>query len=570
MHWRKFAFGLVFLSAPLLAQSDRGTITGTVADPVGAVVASAPIQVKNVQTGNVYQGGSSATGNYVFQVPTGTYELTVTVPGFKSYLRQNIAVPVEQSVRIDVVLEVGSSAESVTVTESAPLLKTESGELSHNISGDTLNALPVLGTGSAAGTTGIRSIWSVMSVIPGSYWTPDSAVRVNGTVSNMGSLRVEGQDATNVYSRSTTSSNQPSVEAVQEFAIQTSNYAAEFGQAGSGLFNLTMKSGTNQFHGSGYDYFVNEDLNAGVPFTDSGHGHLLRPRSRRNDYGFTVGGPVWIPNVYNGHDRTFFFFSWEQFRQVTLTNNVPVTVPTMLMRQGDFSQVLTGRTLGTDGLGRTLMENTIYDPSTARLVNGATYTDPYPHNAIPSQQLDPVALKLQAMMPLPQNSALINNYLPIYSNTRVSASPSIKIDHSINSRLKLSGYWADTTTSATGNAALAFPLGSAGHTSLRSQTTRVNVDYTITPTLLMHVGIGLVDLFNDPTQQAYDPVSGLQFTGTYASPALMPNFTGLSGAQGGLSTGIGTGGPATVKALKPTSTATLTWVHNNHTYKAGG
>ncbi|HEY7337587.1 MAG TPA: carboxypeptidase-like regulatory domain-containing protein [Bryobacteraceae bacterium] len=531
---RRLAGCLVFLSIPLFAQSDRGTITGTVADPAGAVVAAAPIEAKNVQTGNVYQGGTSATGNYVFQVPTGSYELTVTVPGFKKYVRQNIAVPVEQTIRIDVVLDVGSNAESVTVTESAPLLKTESGELSHNIEGSTLNNLPVLGTGSAAvGSTGIRSIWSVMNVIPGSYWTPDSAVRVNGTVSNMGSLRVEGQDSTNVYSRSTTSSNQPSVEAVQEFAIQTSNYAAEFGQAGAGLFNLTMKSGSNQFHGSAYDYFVNEDLNAGVPFTNSGNGHLLRPRARRNDYGFTVGGPVWIPKVYNGHDKTFFFFSWEQFRQTTVTNNTPVTVPTLLMRQGNFSQILTGRTLGTDGLGRTLKENTIYDPSTARLVNGVTYTDPYPGNAVPAQQFDPVSLKLQAMVPLPQNSGLINNYLPVYANTRVSAIPSIKIDHSINARLKLSGYWADTTTSATGNAAFAYPLGSAGSTSLRSQTTRINVDYTITPTLLLHWGGGLVDLYNHPTQRTYDPVAGLGFTGTYASPPLMPNFTGLSGSQGG-------------------------------------
>ena len=108
---------------------------------------------------------------------------------------------------------------------------------------------------------------------------------------------------------STPSTTEPSVEAVQEVAVQTSNYAAEFGQAGGGLFNFTMKSGTNQFHGSGYDYFVNEALNAGTPFTNDGNGHLLRPRQRRNDYGFSVGGPVWIPKVYNGHDKTFLLSS---------------------------------------------------------------------------------------------------------------------------------------------------------------------------------------------------------------------------------------------------------------------
>ena len=179
------------------AQSDRGTITGTIADPAGAVVSSAPVEVKNVQTGAVYEGGSSATGNYVVQVPTGTYELYVTVPGFKKFIRANLAVPVEQTVRIDVILEVGSNTESVTVTEAAPLLKTESGELSHNVTSDTLNALPVLGIGAGnVGATGIRSPYSVMNILPGANWMPDATIRLNGLEGNSSALRVEGQDPT--------------------------------------------------------------------------------------------------------------------------------------------------------------------------------------------------------------------------------------------------------------------------------------------------------------------------------------------------------------------------------------
>ena len=134
-------------------------------------------------------------------------------------------------------------------------------------------------------------------------------------------MRVEGQDSTNGISSSVQSATQPSVEAIQEFAVQTSNFAAEFGQAGGGLFNVTMRSGTNQFHGSGYDYFVNEALNAGVPFTNNGKGGLLRPRVRRNDYGFSLGGPVEIPKLYNGRDKTFFFFNFEQYRETVITNN---------------------------------------------------------------------------------------------------------------------------------------------------------------------------------------------------------------------------------------------------------
>src|SRR5215469_9793715 len=131
--------GFLFVaSLTVFAQSDRGTITGTIFDPAGAVVASVPIEVRNVDTGAVYRVGSSATGNYVVQVPAGTYELSMAAAGFKKFLRPNIAVPVAQTLRIDVNLEVGSASESVTVTEAAPLLKTESGELAHNVTSDSL------------------------------------------------------------------------------------------------------------------------------------------------------------------------------------------------------------------------------------------------------------------------------------------------------------------------------------------------------------------------------------------------------------------------------------------------
>jgi hypothetical protein len=165
---------------------------------------------------------------------------------------------------------------------------------------------------------------------------------------NTSALRVEGQDATAMITNGNTSQTQPSVEATHEVAIQTSNYAAEFGQAGSGLFNITMRSGTNQFHGSVYDYFVNEALNAGWPYTDNGNGGLQRPRERRNDWGFSFGGPV-LTKFYDGHNKTFFFVNFEQYRETT-SNNFPITVPTLAYRNGDFREALTGRTLGTDGL----------------------------------------------------------------------------------------------------------------------------------------------------------------------------------------------------------------------------
>src|SRR3984957_7039121 len=242
---------VVLVGVTLFGQSDRGTITGTVSDATGASVASAGLQVRNIDTGAIYPGASSATGNYTLaQLPAGQYEMTVTVPGFKTFVRNGLVVDVAQTYRVDVALEVGAQSESVTVTEAAPLLKTDSGELSHNVTLNTLDNLPVLATGTSAGASGIRNPYSVVQLMPGGYYqtaasgpssTADMSVKINGAPANTQAMLIEGQDATNGW-YSTQSQTQPSLEAIQEFAIQTSNFAAEFGQAGGGLFNTPLKS----------------------------------------------------------------------------------------------------------------------------------------------------------------------------------------------------------------------------------------------------------------------------------------------------------------------------------------
>src|ERR1700722_6864016 len=169
---RLLIFTLLF-ALTALAQSDRGTITGTISDPAGALVANAPVETRNVETGAVYQAASSATGNYTLpQLPTGNYELSVNVTGFKKYTRQGLFLPVAQTLRIDVVLEVGSNTETITVSESAPLLKTESGELSHNVTSQSMDQLPILGIGSAqASSSGVRNPLAVTELIPGTYFS---------------------------------------------------------------------------------------------------------------------------------------------------------------------------------------------------------------------------------------------------------------------------------------------------------------------------------------------------------------------------------------------------------------
>ncbi len=572
-----FGVGILFFALALFGQSDRGTITGTVSDSTGAFISGAAIQIRNIDTGAVYEAGTSATGNYTLaQLPAGQYEMSVTVPGFKKYVRQGLTVDVAQTYRVDVGLDVGTQNDSVTVTAAAPLLKTDSGELSHNIETNVVDDLPVVQTGAAAGASGIRNPYSVVQMLPGSTFLPsasgpgttgaDIAVRINGSPANTQALLIEGQDATNGW-YGTQDQTQPSLEAIQEFAVQTSNFAAEFGQVGGGLFNTTMKSGTNQYHGSAYDYFANEALNAGQPFTNNGDGELLRPRNRRNDYGFTLGGPVYIPKLYNGHDKLFFFFNWEQFRQTIITNNVSTTVPTLAYRDGNFSQALTGRVLGTDALGRPIMENTIYDPNSTVLINGLEERTPFPNNTIPASDMDPVALKIQSLIPLPTSSGLVNNYLPTYANPIATTIPSLKSDYQISSTAKLAVFWSLNRQDNPNNTVLPPPLTGSQPRAINSNTYRVNFDQTLTPTLLLHFGAGLLDTKINDHSPSFNSATELGLTG--ANSNLFPVLGGLSEAQGGLSAAVGPGNQIHVIIRKPTFNTSLTWVRNNHTLKFG-
>jgi hypothetical protein len=220
----------------------------------------------------------------------------------------------------------------------------------------------------------------------------NNSIRVNGLQVDTQSVGIEGQESTNTQQPNASHIN-PGVETMEEVTLQTSNFAAEFGEVGGGLINFTAKSGTNQFHGSAFEYLRNEFLNAGQPFTDDGSGNHVRAKARSNDYGFSVGGPVWIPKIYNGHNRTFFNFNIESAPGTSVVAG-NISVPTTAFRNGNFSSVLTGKSLGPDAQGRVIGENAIYDPNSNHTVNGLVSRDPFPGNIIPVNRFDPVAVKI--------------------------------------------------------------------------------------------------------------------------------------------------------------------------------
>ena len=265
------------------------------------------------------------------------------------------------------VLKVGAATESVTVTAESTLLKSESAEQSMTITGNQIAELPInFGIGAGA----IRNPLSFIQMTPGATFNGWNNISINGGAINF-KIVFEGQQADDPYSTQVSDEVQPSVEAIEQFTLQTSNFSAEYGGVGGGgIYNFTSKSGTNQYHGSVYNYMENTILNAGIPFTDDGTGHHVKVVKHLADYGGTFGGPVWIPKLYNGKNKTFFFFNLERYRDREALYAGITTVPNSAFLAGNLANnlLVTGnRNLGTDFAGRAIIQNAIYDPSTTTI-----------------------------------------------------------------------------------------------------------------------------------------------------------------------------------------------------------
>ncbi len=564
---------LILCASVALAQSDRGTITGTVADPGGAVIANATVIAINPATGGQFKTQTTDTGNFtIASVPAGVYNLIVEIAGFRKFEQQGLRIQVSQTARVDISMQIGSVTDSVTVTEDVALLKTENATQSATVGREQLNQLPL---NFAIGAGAVRNPLSFLQLAPGASISGWNTIRVNGAPSGTFKIIFEGQDSSSGLDQRVSDESQPSVEALEEFTLQTSNYSAEFGQAGGGLFNFTARSGTNQFHGALYDYFAHEKLYAGRPFTNNGSGGLIRPQVRRHDLGGSIGGPISIPKLYNGKNRSFFFLNFEMFRDESTNFLGFGTVPTQAYRDGNFATALTGRNLGTDGLGRALLENTIYDPASnfTNAGDGRVYRNPFAGNIIPPSRLDPVALKIQGLIPTPAIAGLVNNYERRSPYRKIQDIPSIKLDHNINDKSKISLYLSrQRTDKDNGQDGLPDPISARRDQFIRSHTTRLNYDLTINPTVLLHIGAGY-QRYNNPDSAppniiAFDSVGQLGLKGAFASG--FPRMTGLGSAQGGMGLDFGPTNRSLYLQDKPNANASFTVIRGNHSYKFGG
>src|SRR5580704_2718222 len=429
------------------AQTNQGSIAGNVLDASNAVVVNAKIVATNVATGARYETVSSSAGAYRFpNLTVGTYDVSVTATGFKTSNLKGVIVQVATVAALDVMLATGSVNETVVVNAEAPKIQTESNEIGTVVTQDQVLELP-LALGSSVQY--MRSPEAFVFLIPGVVG-PGSG---NGSGGTFESKIAGGQnyatevllDGASMFRSENGSSfdeTAPSVEALSEFKVLVSTIPAEYGRTTGGIETFSTKAGTNVFHGDAYDLFRNEDMDANS--WGNNNAGLPRNRDRQNDYGLTFGGPVWIPKLYNGKNKTFFFFSWEQYRQTQGLTSTS-TVPTQAEVGGDFTASLnTANVLGTNPCDDTpIYQGEIFDPSTTRTVGTTQCRTAFMNapgstgNKIPTAELTTVGKNILSYYPAPTNGNALNNLTYQYSFPTTATTPTVRIDENIGEKNKL-------------------------------------------------------------------------------------------------------------------------------------
>jgi Carboxypeptidase regulatory-like domain len=568
------------------AQLDRGSIAGTVTDPSGSAVAGARVTVTNTAMGTQSSTVTTGVGAYTIpELPAGDYSVTVNAPGFKELIRNGITVSVEETATIDLKLAVGQTTTSITVTANAPLLQTDSAQNNVEVTTTNLNELPF----NVAGVGAVRDPMAFAALVPGSIAGGWNDIHIEGSPATTYRVFMDGLDDTSAVKAAISDEQQPSVESLGSESVMINDYSARFGESGGGIFNYTSKSGTNRLHGTAFNYLENEDLDAGQPFNYTTSGNKTLPVQRQLDFGASLGGPVFIPHVYNGHDRTFFFFAYEEYHNTQTLNDGLITVPTQAYLTGDLSSNLGGPILDSTGtpvldcLGRPMINGTIYNPATTRkatCTDGSTKVvrDPFPDNFIGAPSTwDPVASAVLKYMPAPSGAtadALTNNYPNLEPNNKYQYLTSIKLDHYIGQKWHFSGYYMheignkDNATDGIN--------GTGGQTRWNhtpAPQLYLNADYTVTPNLVLHAGFDFTrhDALQDSAVQNFNTSTlGLSNAESVApgGSKTFPIFSGITVNNAGVPNMGINNAPFIDDNYYETGSAI--WVHGSHTLDFGG
>jgi hypothetical protein len=526
------------------AQLTTADIVGTVSDATGANIPNAKITVLNLDTHEKRTVTSNASGEYqVTLLPVGRYSITVEVAGFKTSTTSSLAVEAGDRARSDAHMETGGINETVIVEAQTPLLQADNATVSSTVTAKAVQDLPLNG----------RNFVQLVQLVPGANEGPGNGLSSGGRPderrTNAAGLSVNGQDDTlNNWVVDGVDDNEriigtigvkPNVEGIQEITVQTNSYAAEAGRTAGGVINIVTRSGTNKFHGSVYEYFRNDIFDGRNFFQNTGR----KPELRQNQYGASIGGPIF-------HDRTFFYFDYEGFRQVSGVTDTG-TVPTL----AEYNDI-----------------NSLNGGSPQALVNAGNGTATHP--------IDPIALAYLKLFPAPTNSSLSNNFTISPNKTQTATTYDARVDHRINDSNLLFARFAyntvDTFTPPNFGTVNGLQV-SGGRFNFDGPATDIAQQYAFgythifTPALLLDLRAAFTRINNLSLPLNY----GLNADQTVGFPASMTSFSPFANSLTPISVGpfgdLGDGAYVPLQDIDNTFqySGTLSWTKGNHSFKVG-
>ncbi|HEY1731906.1 MAG TPA: carboxypeptidase-like regulatory domain-containing protein [Terriglobales bacterium] len=528
----RFLLSLLFVgisAVNLVAQISSGSIAGNILDPSGAVIPGATVTATENATHIVTTAKSTSAGAYRFpSLALGNYTVTVTAPGFSTATETGVIVQIGSTAALDIKLSPGQVSQTITVDASGFRLETETSELGGTVSTKQIEDLPL---SLAAGVGGLRSPETFVFLLPGTTG-PGSGTsgntgngvffsRISGGQAYGNEVLLDGASIQRSENGSSFDETSPSIEALQEFKVTTSTPSAEFGRSTSGIESFATKNGTNDFHGLAYGIVKNRIFDGNNWFNN---GYTVqdcqgvseincaykKPQDSKYDYGGTFSGPVWIPHLYNGHNKTFFLFAWEQYKYTPGSVTVS-TVPTAAERTGDFSDILGGYAPGGTSYngqsvllnpctGLPVQYNQIFDPTTSTQVSpGVFCRTPFANNQVPTSLFSPTAQALSKGLPLPNQtpqSTDVYGYLGNYAYTGVAPNNnttySIRIDQTLGDRNKIFGtYNTRQNTKITAAPDFPEPFNNSGYAqAFTTHYGRGGWDFTFSPNWLNHLNVG--------------------------------------------------------------------------------
>jgi hypothetical protein len=430
---KRLAAGFVLLGTLCVAQTFTGTILGHVEDSSGAVIPGAKVQVRELATNVERNGSTNELGYYEFPLlPPGTYQVMVEHPGFKRFSRSNLKLETGQRMEVTATMTPGELVETVEVTGESPLLQTTVSSVGQVIENKRVMEMPLSN----------RNLLQLVSLVSGVYDRGATAAPAttgsvafgrwtsNGGMTNTNEFMLDG--ATAILANMNAASIIPTIDAIEEFKIHTNAMSAEFGRTGGAVINATYRSGTNTPHGTVYEFWKNRVLNANTWLNNSNG--TTRDFLNIHTFGYSIGGPVVLPKVYDGRNRTFFFHNYEGYRDVLPSRQI-LTVPTQAEIGGNFSE-------RRNQSGSLIL---IYDPLTTTAVPGQAnrYTrQPFAGNIVPAARMDPVGKNLASYYPAPNTTppdpySNLRNYFAAPSGKNRQNEWSIKADHNLNQGQRL-------------------------------------------------------------------------------------------------------------------------------------